>query len=84
MSELDRPVQPPLPRYATDIMSLGLTEEEALEQALQNSAPHPPSPPPPRSTRGLLHLYLHHQQHPRTFRYGQYRISTCSTTSRLR
>lgn len=39
LSEVDRPVQPPLPRYATDIMPPGLTEEEALERALQNSAP---------------------------------------------
>jgi hypothetical protein len=45
VSKLDRPVQPPLPQYATDIMPLGLTEEEVLERALQNSAPHPPSPP---------------------------------------
>ncbi|KAK1626244.1 hypothetical protein QYE76_000559 [Lolium multiflorum] len=36
-SKVDRPVQPPLPRYATDIMPPGLTEEEALERA--NSTP---------------------------------------------
>jgi hypothetical protein len=30
VSELDRPVQPPLPRYTTGIMPPGLTEEEAL------------------------------------------------------
>jgi hypothetical protein len=47
VSQVDRPMKPPLPRYATDIMSSGLTEEHALQQALHNSAPHPPSPPPP-------------------------------------
>ncbi|KAK1615388.1 hypothetical protein QYE76_020905 [Lolium multiflorum] len=47
VSEVDRPVQS-LPRYATDIMSRGLTEEEALQRALQNSTPQPqPQPPPP-------------------------------------
>jgi hypothetical protein len=47
VSEVDRPVQPPLPRYATDIMPPDLTEEEALQRALQNSAPQPSPPPPP-------------------------------------
>jgi hypothetical protein len=28
-------------------MPPGLTEEHALQQALQNLAPHPPPPPPP-------------------------------------
>jgi hypothetical protein len=46
VSEVDRPVPAPLPRYATSIMTPGLTEEEALRQALQNSAPQPPPPPP--------------------------------------
>jgi hypothetical protein len=32
----------PLPRYATDLMPEGLTEDEPLERALQNSAPHLP------------------------------------------
>jgi hypothetical protein len=42
-------VQPPLPLYATGIMSSGLTEEEALRQAFDDSASQPvqPSPPPP-------------------------------------
>jgi hypothetical protein len=40
-------VQLSLPWYATDIMPPGLTEDEALQQALQNSALHPPLPPPP-------------------------------------
>jgi hypothetical protein len=30
VSEVDRPVQPPLPRYATGIMPPGLTEEEVV------------------------------------------------------
>jgi hypothetical protein len=47
VSQVDRPVQPPLPRYATQFMPPGLTEEHALQQALLNSAPHPPTPPPP-------------------------------------
>jgi hypothetical protein len=34
VSEVDRSVQPSLPRYATDIMPPGLTEEEALRRAL--------------------------------------------------
>jgi hypothetical protein len=38
ISKVDRPVLAPLPRYATSIMTLGLTEEEALRQAHQNSA----------------------------------------------
>jgi hypothetical protein len=45
VSQVDQPVQPPLPRFATDIMSPDLTEEEALQRALQNSAPQPPPPP---------------------------------------
>nr|XP_051211115.1 sulfated surface glycoprotein 185-like [Lolium perenne] len=49
ISEVDRPVQPPLPRYATGIMPPGLSEEEALRLGLQDSATPPvqPSPPPP-------------------------------------
>nr|XP_051222113.1 leucine-rich repeat extensin-like protein 3 [Lolium perenne] len=47
VSRVDRPVQPPLPRYATDIMPPCLTEEEAQQRALQNSARHAPPPPPP-------------------------------------
>jgi hypothetical protein len=47
VSKEDQPVQPPLPRYATDIMPLDLTEEDDLQQALQNSVPQPPPPPPP-------------------------------------
>jgi hypothetical protein len=47
VSEVDRPVQPSLPRYATDIMLPDLTEEEALRRALQDSAPQPPPPTPP-------------------------------------
>ncbi|KAK1699123.1 hypothetical protein QYE76_015820 [Lolium multiflorum] len=47
VSEVDRPVQPPLPRYATGIMPPGLTEEEALRRALEDSAPQPVQPPPP-------------------------------------
>jgi hypothetical protein len=47
VSEVDRPVQPPLPRYATYIMSPGLTEEEALRRALEDSATQPVQPPPP-------------------------------------
>nr|XP_051190371.1 pollen-specific leucine-rich repeat extensin-like protein 3 [Lolium perenne] len=47
VSEVDQPVQPPLPRYATDIMPLGLTKEETLRRELQNSAPQPPPPTPP-------------------------------------
>jgi hypothetical protein len=39
--EVDRPVQPPLPRYATCIMPPGLSEEEALRLALQDSATPP-------------------------------------------
>jgi hypothetical protein len=31
VSQVDRPVQPPLPRYATDIMPPGLTEDKALQ-----------------------------------------------------
>jgi hypothetical protein len=46
MSQVDRPVQPSLPRYANDIMPLDFTKEEALQRALQNSAPQPPPPPP--------------------------------------
>jgi hypothetical protein len=46
-SQVDRSVHPPLPWYATDIMPPCLTEEHALQHALQNSAPHPPPPPPP-------------------------------------
>ncbi|KAK1679789.1 hypothetical protein QYE76_040637 [Lolium multiflorum] len=49
VSEVDRPVQPPLPWYATDIMPSGLTEEEALRRALEDSAPQPVQPPPPPS-----------------------------------
>jgi hypothetical protein len=45
MSEVDRSVRPPLPRYATDIMPAGLSEDEALHRALQSSALHPPPPP---------------------------------------
>ncbi|KAM0907450.1 hypothetical protein ACQ4PT_016108 [Festuca glaucescens] len=41
VSEVDRPVQPPLPRYATGIMPPGLTEEEALRRALEDSATQP-------------------------------------------
>jgi hypothetical protein len=37
-------VQPPLPRYATGFMPPGLSEDEALRLALQNSAM--PQPPP--------------------------------------
>jgi hypothetical protein len=37
----------PLPRYATGIMPLGLTEEEALRRALEDSARQPMPPPPP-------------------------------------
>jgi hypothetical protein len=33
VSKVDRPVQPPLPRYATGIMPPGRTEEEALHRA---------------------------------------------------
>jgi hypothetical protein len=40
-------VPPPLPRYATKSMPVGITEEEALERVLRNSAPHTPPPPPP-------------------------------------
>jgi hypothetical protein len=47
VSQVDQPVQPPLPRYATNIVPPGLTKEEALQQALRNSAPLPPLPPPP-------------------------------------
>jgi hypothetical protein len=47
VSEVDRPVQPLLPWYATDIMPSGLTEEEALRRALEDSAPQPVQPPPP-------------------------------------
>jgi hypothetical protein len=46
VSKVDRPVRP-LPRYVTDIMQPGLTEDEALQRARHNSAPHPPPPPPP-------------------------------------
>ncbi|KAM0869642.1 hypothetical protein ACQ4PT_040541 [Festuca glaucescens] len=42
--EVDRPVQPPLPRYATGIMPPGLTEEEALRRALEDSATQPSIP----------------------------------------
>jgi hypothetical protein len=38
---------PPLPRYATDIMPTCIKEDEALEWALQNSAPHLLMPPLP-------------------------------------
>jgi hypothetical protein len=44
VSENDAPVQPPLPRYATGVMPPGLSEDEALRQALQDSAA--PQPPP--------------------------------------
>jgi hypothetical protein len=47
VSEVDRPLQPPLPRYATGIMPPGLMEEEALRRALEDSAPQSPAPPPP-------------------------------------
>ncbi|KAM0839041.1 hypothetical protein ACQ4PT_060573 [Festuca glaucescens] len=47
VSEVDRLVQPPLPRYATGIMPPGLTEEEALRRALEDSATQPVQPPPP-------------------------------------
>nr|XP_051189942.1 actin cytoskeleton-regulatory complex protein pan-1-like [Lolium perenne] len=47
VSEVDRPVQPPLTRYATGIMPPGLSEEEALRLALQDSATPPVQPPPP-------------------------------------
>jgi hypothetical protein len=63
VSEVDRPMQPLLPRYATDIIPPGLTEEEALDRALQNSAPHRRRLYLVRSTRGLLHLHLHHRRH---------------------
>jgi hypothetical protein len=84
VSQVVRPVQPP-PLYATDIIPPGLTEEEALQRALQNSAPHPPPPPPLLFTaRGLLHL--HHRWHRRMFRRlqtrrGRYRNFACSTTT---
>jgi hypothetical protein len=45
--EVDRKARPPLPRYATNIMPPGLTKDEALERAVQNSPPHPPLPSPP-------------------------------------
>jgi hypothetical protein len=61
--ENDRPVQPPLPLYATGIMPPGLSEEEALRLALQDSATPQPAPPPPSYNPwgphlrpGLLHL----------------------------
>ncbi|KAK1664214.1 hypothetical protein QYE76_052373 [Lolium multiflorum] len=41
VSEVDQPVQPPLPRYAICIMPPGLTEEEALQRALEASAMPP-------------------------------------------
>jgi hypothetical protein len=48
ISKVDRPMQLPLPRYATDIMLPDLTDEEALQWALQNSAPQlPPLTPRP-------------------------------------
>jgi hypothetical protein len=47
VSQVDRPVQPPLPRYTTDIMPPGFSEDEALQLAQQNSAPRPRPPPPP-------------------------------------
>jgi hypothetical protein len=34
VSQVDRSVQPPLPRYATQFMPHGLTEEQALHQVL--------------------------------------------------
>jgi hypothetical protein len=35
VSEVDRPMQLPLPKYATDIMMICLMEEEALERAFR-------------------------------------------------
>jgi hypothetical protein len=47
VSEYDAPVQPPLPRYATAVMPPGLSADEALRQALLDSAAPPPPPPQP-------------------------------------
>nr|XP_051221758.1 formin-like protein 14 [Lolium perenne] len=47
VSEVDRPMQPPLPRYATGIMPPGLSEEETLPLALHDSSTPPVQPPPP-------------------------------------
>jgi hypothetical protein len=44
VSENARPVQPPLARYATSIMPTGLSDDEALRLALQDSST--PQPPP--------------------------------------
>ncbi|KAK1694751.1 hypothetical protein QYE76_011448 [Lolium multiflorum] len=80
VSEVDQPLQPPLPRYATDIMSSDLTGERPYNGRSRT---------PPRNRRlrldlhhrrGLLHLYLHRRWHRRMFRClptgrGRYRIS---------
>nr|XP_051205654.1 actin cytoskeleton-regulatory complex protein pan-1-like [Lolium perenne] len=56
VSENDQPVQPPLPRYATGIMPLGLSEDKALRLALQDSTtPQPPPPHPPYNPWGPPH-----------------------------
>jgi hypothetical protein len=44
VSENDTPVQPPLPRYAIGFMSPGLSKDEALRLALQDSAAPQPLP----------------------------------------
>jgi branched-chain amino acid transport system substrate-binding protein len=52
------------------IMSAGVTEEEALERALRNSAPHLPPLQLRRSIHVLrrsLHPHLHHRQHRHMF-----------------
>jgi hypothetical protein len=36
VSQVDRPVQPSLHRYATNIMPQGLTEEETIQRVLKN------------------------------------------------
>nr|XP_051211598.1 formin-like protein 7 [Lolium perenne] len=53
VSENDAHVQPPLAPYATGVMPPGLSEDEALRLALQDSAapqlqPWAPPPPPPK------------------------------------
>jgi hypothetical protein len=76
---------PSLPRYATDIMPQGLTEEETIQRALQNSAPHPlphpppsfspwaaPPPPPPPVAPAYVPLVL-------PSGHGIYRNSSCSS-----